>query len=100
MEYIRGWMGYYCYCQTPSILTGLESWIRRRLRCFIWKKWKTFRKRADELMKRGVWREAAYGSAWADGMWVASKRESLQVALPNSYFTSIGVLSLTTFVRV
>src|SRR5215471_6004901 len=38
--YLRGWKGYFGYCQTPSVLQRLEEWIRRRLRSVIWKQWK------------------------------------------------------------
>jgi RNA-directed DNA polymerase len=100
MEYVRGWMGYYRYCQTPSILEQLSSWIRRRIRCYIWKQWKTFANRAAMLIKRGVSEKIAYASARAPGLWVASHSESLQVALPNSYFARIGVCPLKSFVKV
>ncbi|MCJ7653106.1 MAG: group II intron reverse transcriptase/maturase, partial [Actinobacteria bacterium] len=36
-RYLRGWRGYFGFCQTPSVLRDLDSWIRRRLRSFIWK---------------------------------------------------------------
>ena len=39
-EYLTGWKGYFGYCQTPSVLRDLDSWIRRRLRCVAWKQWK------------------------------------------------------------
>ena len=100
MEYVRGWMGYYRYCQTPSILEQLSSWIRRRIRCFIWKKWKTFANKAARLIKLGVSEKAAYASARAPGWWATSHSESLQVALPNSYFIRIGVRPLKSFVNV
>src|SRR6202022_360002 len=38
--YLRGWKSYFGYCQTPSLLKALDRWIRRRLRCTIWKQWK------------------------------------------------------------
>lgn len=63
MEYARGWMGYYRYCRTPTILERLDGWIRRRMRCFMWKKWKTFANRVHELLKRGVTAKLAYGTA-------------------------------------
>ncbi len=31
--YLSGWLGYFGFCQTPSMLTNLEAWIRRRFRC-------------------------------------------------------------------
>ena len=30
--YLTGWAGYFGFCQTPSVLRGLDRWIRRRLR--------------------------------------------------------------------
>src|SRR6201987_4752024 len=31
-SYLRGWKSYFGYCETPSVLQGLDQWIRRRLR--------------------------------------------------------------------
>src|SRR6201981_3797233 len=36
--YLRGWLGYFDDCQTPSVLQRLETWLRRRLRSAAWKK--------------------------------------------------------------
>lgn len=52
--YLRGWIGYFGRCQTPSVLQGLEEWIRRRLRSAIWKQWKRGSVRFAELTARGV----------------------------------------------
>src|SRR5437868_4743626 len=52
--YLRGWLGYFGKCQTPSVLQGLEEWVRRRLRSVIWKQWKRGSVRFTELRKRGV----------------------------------------------
>jgi RNA-directed DNA polymerase len=38
--YLRGWRGYFGFCQTPSVLARLDKWLRRRLRSVIWKQWK------------------------------------------------------------
>src|ERR1039458_7584669 len=38
--YLRGWLGYFGECQTPSVLKSLEQWLRRRLRSVVWKQWK------------------------------------------------------------
>ena len=37
---LKGWQSYYGYCQTPSVLRDLDSWIRRRLRSVVCKQWK------------------------------------------------------------
>src|SRR5215472_7222765 len=53
-RYVRGWIGYFGNCETPSVLQYLEKWTRRRLRSAIWKQWKRGPKRFAELRKRGV----------------------------------------------
>ena len=62
-EYLTGWKSYFGYCQTPSVLRDLDSWIRRRLRCGAWKQWKRGRKRYTELRTRGVRKELAAQTA-------------------------------------
>src|ERR671939_1476533 len=32
-RYLVGWRGYFGICETPSVLRGLDQWVRRRLRC-------------------------------------------------------------------
>jgi RNA-directed DNA polymerase len=38
--YLRGWRGYFGFCQTPTVLRDLEQWMRRRLRAVQWVHWK------------------------------------------------------------
>jgi RNA-directed DNA polymerase len=47
-RYLQGWLGYFGFCQTPSVLEKLNSWIRRRIRNVFWQQWKTSRKRYAE----------------------------------------------------
>ena len=53
-RYLRGWVGYFGKCETPSVLQSLEEWIRRRLRSAIWKQWKRGSVRFAELRQRDV----------------------------------------------
>ena len=48
-RYLRGWIGYFGKCETPSVLQGLERWIRHRLRSMVWKQWKRGTVRFAEL---------------------------------------------------
>src|SRR5437016_4281696 len=52
-SYLLGWRGYFAFCETASVLRDLDSWVRRRLRCVVWKQWKRGRVRFAELRKRG-----------------------------------------------
>ena len=93
--YLRGWQGYFGFCQTPTVLQGLDKWLRRRLRSVQWKQWKRGRTRFAELRKRGVGSELAAKTAGsAHGPWRLAQSPALSFALPNAYFTSLGLPAL------
>ena len=93
--YLIGWRGYFAYCETPSVLGDLDSWVRRRLRCVVWKQWKRGRTRFAELRKRDVNRNLAAKTAGsAHGPWNLSRSPALSFALPNAYFDSLGLPTL------
>jgi RNA-directed DNA polymerase len=93
--YLRGWRGYFGFCQTPSVLRELDQWLRRRLRAVVWKQWQRGRKRYAELRRRGVDLElAAKTAASSHGPWRISNSPALRVALPNAFFISLALPSL------
>src|ERR1700675_1003997 len=90
--YLRGWLGYYGDCQTPSVLQTLESWLRRRLRSVVWKQWKRGRTRFRELRKRDVSKDLAAKTAGSPhGPWRIANSPALAIALPNAYFAKLGL---------
>jgi RNA-directed DNA polymerase len=94
-RYLIGWRGYFGFCQTPSVLQSLEEWVRRRLRSVIWKQWKRGKVRFAELRKRDVGKALAAKTAGsAHGPWRLSNSPALAFALPNAYFTALGLPSL------
>ena len=95
-RYLRGWIGYFGKCETPSVLVGLEAWLRRRLRSAIWKQWKRGTVRFAELRKRGVGENLAGQTAGtALGPWRLANSPALSIALSNAYFDSLGIPRLT-----
>ena len=95
VTYLRGWLGYFGDCQTPSVLQSLESWLRRRLRSVVWKQWKRGRTRFRELRKRGVSKDLAAQTAGSpEGPWRLANSPALAIALPNAYFAQLGLLPL------
>jgi RNA-directed DNA polymerase len=100
-RYLTGWRGYFGYCETPSVFTTLDSWIRRRLRCFIWKQWKRGPTRFAELRKRGVGKDLAAQTAGSrKGLWHVSRSPALSIALPGAYFESLGLPKLAVSTNV
>lgn len=95
-EYLRGWIGYFDFCQTPAVLRDLDSWIRHRLRCLQWKHWKVYHRRKAELIKRGINPKLAHTTAWsAKGPWKISHTPGVRMALNNQYFDRRGLIRLS-----
>jgi len=91
-RYLQGWLGYFGFCETPSVLKKLETWIRRRLRGVVWKQWKRGRTRFAELRQRQVGKDlAAQTAGSAHGPWRLSASPALNIALSNAYFRSLGL---------
>jgi len=95
VPYLRGWLGYFGDCQTPSVLHDLEMWLRRRLRSVVWKQWKRGRNRFRELRKRGIGQALAAQTAGSPhGPWRLANSPALAIALPNAYFAALGLLPM------
>lgn len=94
-RYLVGWWDYFGFRETPSVLRHLERWVRRRLRAFVWRQWKRGRTRFVALRRLGVNRHLAAKTAGsAAGPWRLSNSPSLSYALPNTFFTRLGLASL------
>ncbi len=95
--YLIGWRGYFGFCETPSTLRDLDTWIRRRLRSFLWKQWRRGRTRFKELRSRGIGTHLAAKTAGsAHGPWRLSNSRALAIALPNAFFDSLGLPALVS----
>jgi RNA-directed DNA polymerase len=94
-RYLIGWRGYFGFCETPSVLYGLDCWIRRRLRAIAWKQWKHGRNRFAKLRRRGVGPVSAAKTAGSPrGPWRLSTSPALTRALSNAFLASLGLATL------
>jgi RNA-directed DNA polymerase len=94
--YIRGWRGYFGFCQTPGVLGKLDCWIRRRLRSVVWKQWKRGKRRFAALRSMDINKSLAARTAGSvHGPWRVSRSPALCFALSNGYFDSLGLVHLT-----
>jgi RNA-directed DNA polymerase len=91
-RYLVGWRGYFGYCQTPSVMVRLDSWIRRRLRYVYWRRWKRGKKRFAELRRLGIAKDLAARTAGSvHGPWRLSRSPALSFVFPNAHFSSLGL---------
>jgi RNA-directed DNA polymerase len=89
-QYLGGWYAYFRVAEVQSTFTALDSWVRRRLRCYVWKQ--GGRRRYRELRKRGVSQDLAWNTCKsAHGPWRLSRSPALAMALPGQHFDRLGV---------
>jgi RNA-directed DNA polymerase len=94
-RYTNGWMGYYALSTTRAVFRDLDSWIRRRLRAFLWTQWKTARHRYQQLRQGGVQHRTAVGVSFHRmGAWRAAHSPPVQHALSNARLEALGYVSL------
>jgi RNA-directed DNA polymerase len=95
-QYLRGWKAYFGFAETIRQFKDLDSWIRRRLRCALWKQWKIYRRRKRELMALGVPPILARTTEWSNkGSWRICHTPSVQLALSDNYFNRLGLPKLS-----
>lgn len=95
VPYMRGWRGYFGFCETPDLLIELTRWVRLRLRTVLWRQWKTPRRRQVRLLQLGVRRALAVRTAASSrGPWHIAHSQALGFGLSNAYFRSRGFPSL------
>jgi RNA-directed DNA polymerase len=92
---LRGWITYFQPTEVKNTFEELDGWIRRRLRCILWRQWKRPFARAKNLMKRGLGEEQAWTSAVnGHGPWWNSGAAHMNYAFPKTFFDQIGLVSL------
>ena len=60
---LRGWVDYFKLAEVKNVFEELDGWMRRKLRCILWRQWKRPYTRRQKLMKRGLDEERAWHSA-------------------------------------
>ena len=97
---LRGWAAYFKLAQTKQALETLDGWIRRKLRCVLWRQWKRVHTRARNLMKRGLTEARAWRSATNQrGPWFNAGASHMNAAFPKSWFDRLGLVSLLDTVQ-
>lgn len=92
---LRGWSNYFKLAQVRTPFEELDRWLRRKLRCIIWRQLKRPSTRARKLMQRGLSEDRARKSAGnGRGPWWNSGASHMNQAFGRSYFTKLGLFSL------
>jgi group II intron reverse transcriptase/maturase len=91
---LRGWSAYFELTQTKRTLEERDGWIRRKLRCLLWRHWKRPFTRARHLMQRGLTEERAWRSACNQrGPWWTAGASHMHAAFPKSSFEHLWLVT-------
>ncbi len=92
---LTGWINYFRLAEVKGIFEDLDGWIRRRLRCVLWRQWKRRYTRVKRLMKYGITETRAWISASnGRGPWWNSGASHMNQAFPKKFFDRLGLVSL------
>ena len=92
---LRGWINYFRHAEVKGIFEELDGWIRRKLRCILWRQWKRAYTRAKNLMRLGLKEEVAWKSATnGRGPWWNAGAGHMNKTLRKSHFDSLGLVSI------
>lgn len=92
---LRGWISYFRLSEVKGVLEELDGWIRRKLRCLLWRQWKRAFTRARMLMKAGLEEVRARRSASNQrGAWWNAGASHMNQAYRKRWFEGLGLVSL------
>ena len=92
---VRGWIGYFRLADAKGIFEDLDGWMRRKLRCVLWRQWKRPPTRKARLMQRGLTEERAQASASnGRGPWWNAGASHMNDAFRSAFFANLGLPSL------
>ncbi len=97
---IRGWVAYYRLSEVQGVFEVLDQWMRRKLRCILWRQWKRPRTRRKMLVTLGLDPEQARLSAWnGRGPWWNAGAAHMHLAMPTRKLLDMGVPSVLSEYR-
>ena len=92
---VRGWVAYFRMVEVTGSFEELDGWIRRKLRCVLWRQWKRPRTRFKELCRRGIDEVRAAASAFnGRGPWWNAGASHMNQAVPTAWLRQRGLVSL------
>ena len=91
---LRGWLNYFRLGASKRILRQLDFWIRRCMRCLIWRQWKRPRTRIRKLLSLGCSEEQSRTGWTRRGPWPCAGMPALKQGLDPAYFRQLNLFGL------
>lgn len=91
---VRGWTAYFRLSEVKAAFAHLDKWLRRRMRCILWRQWKRPRTRARRLIRLGLDPDRAHRSAYnGRGPWWNAGASHMNQAIPLAWLQRLGLTS-------
>lgn len=99
---IRGWINYFRIADMKWAMDKVTGRLNRRIRCIIWKQWKTYKHRMKCLQILGIDKDNAKACAYTrKSYWRSSMSKIIHKAISNDRLKQKGlVLSLDHYLKV
>ena len=96
-----GWANYFKLAETKRVFEVLDGWVRRRLRCILWRQKKRGGTREKMLATKGIDKDRAWKSTVnGRGPWWNAGATHMSEAFPKSFFDNLGLISIVDRMRV
>jgi len=82
---LRGWLNYFRYAAAENLFKELDGWLRRKLRCILWRQWKRSYTRAKNLIKLGLSGDASWRLAKKPAWPVVARRDERHASCSSEF---------------
>jgi len=94
-SFLTGWVAYFRYAKATSVLTKLDRWVRRKLRCVRLKQRKRAKSIAEFLHGLGVpWDRCWTTAGCSKGWWRLAESPAAQEGMTLAWFQAQGLATL------
>ncbi len=99
-QFITGWVNYFKLADMKKLLIETDQWLRRRIRMYIWKRWKRIRTRYKMLWKMGLNHNNAIKYACTrKGYWRIAKSQILSCTITDNKLRQAGYTFFTDYYK-
>ena len=99
-QYVTGWVNYFKLADMKTLLFNTDKWLRRRLRMFIWKRWKKIKTRYSMLKKLGFNHQNAIKySNTRKGCWHIANSQILNCSITDNRLRASGYQFLMDYYK-
>jgi len=100
-QFITGWVNYFKLADMKNLLKATDQWLRRRIRMYIWKRWKRIRTRYAMLRKFGKDHNTAFMYACTrKGYWRIAKSPILNTSVTDARLRQAGYTFFADYLKI